>query len=358
MRSIVRLLMCLALLGWSCSAYAQAGPGALAGRLIDQNGILVTGLNTPIQMKNVTTGEVFTAKVEPTGEYSITNLAAGRYDLSVPIECCMYRTYEQKAVEIAAGQTLKLDLKLNWGINLGTIGDDPGMLSNDLRAQTKNTTAKAPRTRNGKPDLSGIWYDVPRVGQGQQIKMKPWALEIQAKLRKMNQGEGDGPAAQGPAAYCLPQNATPTLLPFPYQFVQTPTEIVQLTEFLTPGHRIIYMDGRPHPKLDDLIPGWFGHSIGKWDGDTLVIDTVGFNEVTPGYAIHSEKLHVVERIRRIDRGHLTIDVTADDAEAWDAPYHTTYEAGLVEGTEILEWVCAENNKDATHFGGLGWRGRP
>jgi hypothetical protein len=108
-------------------------------------------------------------------------------------------------------------------------------------------------------------------------------------------------------------------------------------------------------RINEWNPARYGHSIGRWEQDTLVIDSVGFNEITPGYSIHSEQLHVVERITRPAKDKLVIEITAEDPEAWTAPYHALIEAGLVTGDEIHEWVCAENNR-SDHFGNL-WRGR-
>jgi len=344
------LFLCAAV--FSPYAFSQAATGAISGKLFDPNGSLVTGLDSSIHMKNTATGMDYTAVVSREGVYSVTNLPAGSYDMNIPIECCMYRTYDQKSVAIKAGETLTLNLSLNWNINLGTIGDDPGMLGNDMRARAKNTEGPTPRMADGKPDLSGVWYNLPTQGPFRQPPMKPWALEIQKKLRERVNADYD----QNPASYCLPQSAIPTTLPFPYKLIQTPTVIVHLVEFMTPGYRQIFLDGRTHPT--EWNPAWMGHSTGKWEGDTLVVDTVGFNEITPGFGIHSEQLHVVERFRRPDKGHLEVEITAEDPEAFTAPYVFTVRAGLVPEEEILEFVCPENNKDPLHFGGLGWKARP
>jgi Carboxypeptidase regulatory-like domain len=331
------------------SALAQA-PGGIAGKFLDENGALVPGLDATLALTNTATGAKVSAKLPTDGTYAINNLSPGTYDLAIPIACCMYRTYEQKGLTIAAGKTLALDLHLAWGINLGTIGDDPGMLGNDMRAKAKNIAGPAPRLSNGKPDFSGMWYNVPPPTGYGRPQMKPWAAEMFAQLQKL------APDQQNAASYCLPQHAIPTTLPFPYKLVHTPEIIIHMVEFMTPGFRQVFLDGRPHP--EDWNPAWMGHSTGKWDGDTLVIDTVGFNEITPGFGVHSEKLHVVERFRRPDKGHLEVDVTADDAEAFTAPYTFSIRAELVPEEEILEFVCPENNKDPLHFGGLGWKGRP
>jgi hypothetical protein len=150
----------------------------------------------------------------------------------------------------------------------------------------------------------------------------------------------------------------PFLAPFPWKLVQTPTLMVHLIEFFTPGFRQIFMDGRPHPAPEEWNPSWHGHSVGRWDGDTLVIDTVGYNEITPGFGIHTEKLHTVERIRRPDITTLEITITAEDPDAYTGPWTATIHASLAPDHEILEFVCSENNKDAVNFGGLGWKGRP
>ena len=134
--------------------------------------------------------------------------------------------------------------------------------------------------------------------------------------------------------------------------IQTKDVIIHLTEFTTPGYRQIFLDGRKHP--EDWNPAWMGHSVGHWEGDTLVIDSVGFNEITGGFGVHSEKLHIVERITRPSMAALHIDIEADDAETYDGVWRRSIDAGLIPTEEILEFVCAENNKDPLHFGGLGW----
>jgi hypothetical protein len=341
--------MMAAVVSWM--AFAQA-PGAITGKLIDLNGNVITGLDASIHMKNTATGVDYEAVVPRDGTYSVTGLPPGQYDMNIPIACCMYRTYDQKSITIKAGETLKMDLNIGWGINLGTIGDDPGMLGNDMRAKAKNVEGPTPRMPDGKPDLSGVWYNIPNPGPFPRFPLQPWAAEIQKKLNELPNAS----YYQNAASYCLPQSAAPITLPFPYKLVQTKDVIVHIVEFMTPGYRQIFLDGRPHPT--EWNPAWMGHSVGTWDGDTLVVDTVGFNEITPGFGIHTEKLHIVERIRRPDKGHLEIELTAEDPDAYTAPYKTTIRAGLVPDEEILEFVCPENNKDPLHFGGLGWKARP
>ena len=340
----------LLFLGLAGAAVAQAGSGVLAGKLIDINGMPVTGLHEVDVTLKDQAGTVHTAKVAASGEYRLSGLAPGAYELRIPIQCCMYRTYEQKDVVIKAGETLTLDVPLEWGINLGTIGDDPGMQSNDMRAKSKYVDGPTPRTADGKPDLTGIWVNIPRNELQARFPMKPWAKDIADKLAK------EPSNLQGPGAYCLPQAAIPLTRPYPYELVQTPARLVQITEYETPSHRQIYLDGRPHPV--DWNPAWQGHSVGHWEGDVLVIDTAGFNEVTPGFGVHSEALHVTERISRPSVGRLVVDIVAEDPDAWTDKWTTHVVAGLVTGDEVTEAICPENNKDPLHFGGLGWKGRP
>jgi hypothetical protein len=127
-----------------------------------------------------------------------------------------------------------------------------------------------------------------------------------------------------------------------YRIVQTPTLLVQLMED-DARFRQVFLDGRAHPA--DVSPTWMGHSIGRWDGDTLVIDTVGYNEKTwlPGRLPHTERLHAIERYRRLDLGRLEVSVTLEDPDALIKPWQSTRIWELVPGEEIQEYVC-ENNR--------------
>jgi len=342
-------------LGLIPAAVGQSRSASISGTVLDPNGNAVIGTEGAVHVKNIATQMEYTSPISEKGGFNIAAIPAGTYDLRVPMACCMYGTYEQKGIAVDGGSAVKLDLHIPWNINLGTIGDDPVRLVNDMRARAKNVTGPTPRMPNGKPDFSGMWANVIEPGavglSPSQISLKPWAAEIQKKVLERAKNDAN---LLNPAAFCLPQSAIPIMLPFQYKLVQTPTLMLHLTEFQTPGYRQIFMDGRAHPA--DWNPSWMGHSIGTWDGDTLVVDTVGFNEITAGAGVHSEKLHVVERFQRPDLGHLQVDITADDEEAYNAPWKRTVHATLVPQEEILEFICAENNKDPLHFGGLGYVG--
>jgi hypothetical protein len=116
------------------------------------------------------------------------------------------------------------------------------------------------------------------------------------------------------------------------------------------------MDGRGHPA--DLDPTWYGHSIAKWDGDTLVVDTIGFNDKFwfdfAGHP-HTEKLHTTERYRRPDYSHLDFEVVIDDPGAYTRPFTMYGHSPLMENAEIMEYICNENNQDVNHILGKDTR---
>jgi hypothetical protein len=140
------------------------------------------------------------------------------------------------------------------------------------------------------------------------------------------------------------------MAPYPWKVVQTPTLIVFLYEGNIHTYRQIFLDGRKHP--DDPQPTWYGDSIGRWEGDTLVVDSVGFNDKFwfdfAGHP-HTEKLHIVERYRRPDSAHLDYDVTIEDPGAYTKPFVMRGHSALDTSGEIMEYVCNENNQDVPHI---------
>ena len=112
--------------------------------------------------------------------------------------------------------------------------------------------------------------------------------------------------------------------------------------------RVIYMDGRPHPK--DLFPSYYGHSVGHWEGDTLVVDTVGFNErfwMERQGAPHTEKLHLIERFTRTDSNNMKIELTIDDPGAYTKPWTTGFFIRWSPNVEAAEYICQDNNQAST-----------
>ena len=202
---------------------------------------------------------------------------------------------------------------------------------------------------DGHVDLNGVWTgggpvnDLEKDGglKPGEIDnlMMPWAKEVMSKRD----------VTMEPHNQCLPMGV-PRVTPFPYRFVQNythkaATHIFILHEGNIHTYRQIFMDGRQHPK--ELDPTWLGHSIGKWEGDTLVIDTVGYNDKfwfdRRGHP-HTEQLHTIERWTRKDQGHLENIVTIDDPGAYTKPFTVKFMATWTPGDELLEYICQENNQ--------------
>jgi hypothetical protein len=318
-------------------AFAQSG--TLTGSITDPDGGVVK--DAAIQAKHSTSGTVARATVSSQGEYKL-DLPAGSYDLAVPMPCCQWGSFAQANVLVRAGESRRLNIRLPWGTNLGTLGDDPILLLNDFRDRAAVPSGPAPRTRDGQPDLSGIWINVYNPDTPPP-PLQPWAAEVLRRRIADN-------SKDYPGGFCLPANAAPITRAFPYKFVQTPALIVVLHESDTPGVRQIFLDGRKHPADN---PTWEGHSVGRWESDTLVIDTAGYNDkswLSLSGIPHTEKLHTVERIRRPDYGHIEIEIVMDDSEAFTGAWKRSFTATLASpDEEILEFICGENNRDAVHY---------
>jgi hypothetical protein len=335
-------LSAMLLLALPAVAFAQGAAGTIAGRVTDPNGAVVT--IGSVTAKNAATQAVYNAAVSTQGEYALRQLPPGTYELAFASAGNAYSPYVKKDVAVQAGQAVRVDIQTQWGAILGTLGDDPVGLLNAVRARNV-PTGPTPRTLDGKPDLSGIWVNIPPE-KVPPMPLLPWAAAIE-KERTEN-GRRDSPQSR-----CLPGNPIQVLANFPYKFVQSPSLIVLLEDFDVPGVHQIFLDGRGHPKASEWNPAWLGHSIGKWEGDTLVVDTVGFNDQGwLGNAPHTEQLHVTERIRRPDAGHLEVEIVAEDPGAFTGVWKRSISATLAEkGEEILEYVCNENNLDVQHLVG-------
>jgi hypothetical protein len=339
-----RILMALLLVGVSVSA--QQPTAIYSGRLVDPNGQPITNIAGTISARDTASGAEFRAEIPATGEFRLAGLSPGTYDITVQIRSAMYATYNEKSVTLKPGEN-RTDLHVAWGGNLGTFADDPATLANDIRARAKVKEGPTPRMPDGKPDFNGLWIRiVDPPGPPNPFPYTPWAADIDKRLRETPGREG-----MTTQAFCLPFSVLPfNASSFPHKIVQTPTVMVDIAEFDTPGNRQIFLDGRPHPDPARWNPAWLGHSVGKWEGDTLVVDTVGFNEMAAGVGVHSEKLHVVERLRRPDLSHLIIDMTVEDPIAYTRPWTISARYQLApDDEEILEFICSENNQDPLNF---------
>jgi len=242
-----------------------------------------------------------------------------------------------------------------------------------------NLSARAPRASNGHPDLSGIWRAQPTpvdeltrlfgdlgtlsVPGDDPLTFSKYLFNILADFKP--EEEPIRPEAaetfrrrapmggqEFPTSQCLPAGVpTALVIPIPFKILQTPSLVV----FLFEGDntiRQIYTDGRAHPP--DPSPLWLGYSVGKWAGDVLVVDTIGFNDKSwldgTGHP-HSESLHVIERFHRRDFGHLDVEATIDDPEMYTKPFTIKFTELLQPDTDIIESFCNENEKDRVHMAG-------
>jgi hypothetical protein len=237
-------------------------------------------------------------------------------------------------------------------------------------------TAPAPRTADGRPDLSGVWirFDDPEpvglppgraplvkggnagVGFKDGLPFQPWAAELQKK-RYAEQGLND------PDGLCLPQGPLQYHIdPQPFKIFQTPRQILYISES-NYGLRTIYVDGRTLPPQGTVQPYWNGYSIGRWEGDTLVVESNNFHGVDPnnpaavglpdtylgaGWLDHrgspyTEAMRLTERFRRVNYGLLDIELTIDDPKAYLKPFTVrVLERIVADGSEPIEFICHEN----------------
>jgi len=205
-------------------------------------------------------------------------------------------------------------------------------------------SAPAPRTADGKPNLSGVWgFDAGASLFYIAGGLKPDEIQPLASEAVKQQTENFSRDDQN--TRCLPQGPRFNhFLAFPNKIVQTPTLMMVMAEDLT--YRQIFLDGRALPEV--VNPSFMGYSVGRWEGDTLVVETIGYKDTTrldwAGHP-HTENLRLTERYRRLDFGHMEIQETFSDPALYSRPLTVTVKATLVPDTELLEYVCAENEKD-------------
>ena len=319
-------------------SFGQNDRGSISGIVQDPWGAAL-GVAT-VEAKNVTTGSVSKASTKADGKYTLADLAPGTYDISVTVPAV--RPFQKPGVIVAAGKTMELNIKLQEGTQLSTLGEDTlGAIAD--RKRHNPPTGPAPRTVDGKPDLSGTWWSPTTTDPG-----KPeWLPEAQAVAKRRLDNNG----VENPQAQCLPSAVT-RLGPL-FILAQTKQLMVVISDDESPGFHQIHLDRSAHPKELDMDL-WYGDSIGHWEGDTLVVDRVGFNErlwTDPVAHPHSDKLHVIERYSRPDFGHLEKDVTVEDPGVLAKPWSFKSVADLAAGEEIREFICAENNRDIPHMVG-------
>lgn len=319
------------------AAFGQNQSATITGTVSDPLGGAVE--SAPIQVKNAASGNITQAVASRAGLYTVANLPAGTYDISVNVPGL--RPFERKAVVVDAAKTIRIDIRLEDTTQLGTLGEDRLAIAAAMKRHAP-PSGPTPRTAGGKPDFSGVWWSPTTVDPG-----KPEWLPAAAAAAKQR---ADNNRKDSPQSRCLPP---PVLRLGPlFEMVQSQAFLIMISDDDSPGFHQIYLDGRAHPS--DPNPAWYGNSIGKWEGDTLVVDRVGFNEqswLDQDAHPHSEKLHVIERYRRPDLGHLETEIFVEDPGVLAKPWTWKRVADLAPTEEIYEFICPENNQDVEHMVG-------
>jgi len=237
-----------------------------------------------------------------------------------------------------------------------------------------NLSAPGPRL-NGKPDLSGLWeidqtpyselrrvlpdeffeqqVDLPTAHSKYLVNLmwdfKPEEDPSRPEAVALVKARQETGARDLPESRCLPNSVPFTLMILPFKIVQTPQQMVMLFEHYDPA-RQIYTDGRPLPQ--DPNPSWMGYSTGRWQGDTLVVESAGFNDQSwldvSGHP-RSESMRLTERYHRRDFGHMDIEVTVNDPKYYTRAFTVKLPFHLIPDSDVLEAVCAENEKDRAHL---------
>jgi len=232
-------------------------------------------------------------------------------------------------------------------------------------AQTQNTPKRIPRAADGKPDLSGVWItgalalligdkearailEADRAAGRTLPPPEPAPYTAEAEARRQYYLSRRG--VDDPMARCFISGVPRiTTRPLPFQIIQMKDQVILLYE-AHHAFRIVPTDGRTHP--DDIEPSFLGDSVGRWDGDTLVVDVIGFNEKTwlAGVGtIHSDKLHVTERYTRDTADTIRYDVTMEDPVVFTRPWHEHEIFRLRPNERLREYECIENNEDLQRF---------
>jgi len=236
-----------------------------------------------------------------------------------------------------------------------------------------SSPSEVPRTNDGKPDLTGVWQGgtnlrgtweeansglgvggtgadptAPALPASQGVITDPAPYQPWAAARVLESFKKRG--IDDPLGLCLPAGVPRSSIVslFPIQIVQTPTQVIILYEYMS-VFRVIPLNA-DHP--DDVVPTYMGDSVARWEGDTLVVDVIGFNDrtwLTGTGTFHSDALHVTERYTRVNKDQINYQVTMDDPKVFSSPWSINTTMMLREGTRIREYVCAENNQEPERF---------
>lgn len=228
----------------------------------------------------------------------------------------------------------------------------PAQAENPWLIEDDSPMTPTPRFEDGTVDLGGdgVWdlpyitnfaRTLPGYDEGERPPFLPWTKAMWEYNRSNN-------VKYDPEGFCLPPGGPRSMgTPYPAEIIQNRDRIIIIFE--GGGHvwREIHMDGREHPPMDQINPSYFGHSVGHWEGDTLVVDTVGYNEKTwldfNGH-MHTDQLHTIEYITRPYKEKLHYEAVIDDPGAYSEPWMVEWDIAWSEGEELQDYICQENNQ--------------
>lgn len=318
--------------GLLCLQPSSAHADALHGTVTGPYGERVAG--APIRVVDFASNEIMRSRTEPDGSYEFSDLPAGEMRIQIRTPCCEFRGYLSEPLDPA--DMTNFNIALEQGFQLNTVGDDVGIASAAILAKRIVVDAPPPVSTDGHTDLSGLWL----FGEDPF----PAEPELNARAAALVAERTANHFIDSPRMRCLP-----TSLPIPThtppilgKFLQTDGLTVILYEGIL-GYRQIFTDGREHPR--DPNPTWLGHSVGRWDDNVFVIDTVGFNDAGWTGLTHprSESFHVIERYRRTSLGEMELELTIEDPNVYVRPWTQRIPLYLTPDEELMEFVC-ENEK--------------
>jgi len=313
--------------------FAQVQHGTIIGTVTDVRGNRVIG--ETVLVRNKATKQVLEAPLGTVGEYRIS-VPAGTYELVIASITRTYQRYVHKQdITVSAGATIAVHIPSVGLSNQGVPGDDNAHAL--IRAEyAGKVKGPAPRV-NGKPDLSGVWFMAEPVTFDTLV-----SAVLTPRAQSVVEGRRNNPQDQ-PTANCLSFGPLP-LEGLAVRVMHSRTHLMLLVEG-EPVVRQVFLDGRPHPSEPN--PTWMGHSVGRWDGDTLVVDTIGFNDkvwlVGPGPYPSTETLRLTERYRRVNLATMIVDYMFEDPATFMTPWKVQRVWELAPGEEVMEYLC-ENNR--------------
>lgn len=320
------LVILLMLLGCSSSE-----AGSLEGMVVNPDGEPV--YHAPVRVSGVDGDSDYRTYTDRDGRFVAPRIAPGNYVVEVVMPCCRYQPYRGTPQTVGAADVESVTVELAPTDYLIALSDDPGQLAHELIARRALPDRVVGRVSD-RPDFSGMWV----------LEDDPFAEDPSPtdEARKVVEARDPDDLSQDLFALCLPGElpipgaSTPILS----RFVHTPDLLVMLFEG-PPGFRQVFLDGRALPEHPN--PAWLGHSVGRWEGDTLVVESTGFDvRGRIGDYPRSEKMRLTERYTRTEYGMLELEIVVDDVGSLTEPWIRQMHFDLVPQEPLIEFVC-ENN---------------